>query len=93
MTQPTAVLTVAPVVPEQVQIATLAATEGFVSFQFSVYEGELIAEFAEADRVPLAFSEVGLVRRLTNLIREKKPHAFTEYVLAELLAKKAEAVR
>lgn len=81
-----------PVIPEQEQLAALAATEGFVSFQFSVFQGETIVEFSKAERVPLAFSELGLIRRLAMLIRDKKPHAFTEYVLAELRAKKAEGV-
>ena len=71
---------------------TEAKAEGFVDFKLAFFEGELIAEFRRADSVPYAFSEFGLERRLTTLTREKKPHAFTEYVLALVRAKKAEGV-
>ena len=89
MTQPAAVPAPAPIVPEQAHVDALASSEGFVSFRFAMYEGAIIAEFVRTDGVPIAFSEVGLERRLAGLSRAKKPHAFTEYVLAEMQAKTA----
>ena len=87
MSTPVPVPTPAPT-PEEAQIQALAATEGFCSFKFANYEGALIAEFVIEDRTPIAFSVIGLERRLTKLKREKKPHAFTAFVLGEMVKRK-----